>query len=446
MSKPAGFIIRFDEKQRVELIREIIETEIESFTDALSIRDWSLSKISLAFLSFDTDLINYIALVEKGNRVVTSKVRVKFTEIVDLNEIPISQIEALMTNRIKSHFIKSSNGVGGKVPPATWKELVKAVKKIRPSCSSEILRLEDLQKYGDYSFKGDFSKQLLLERDALGTALDIFSNSNRLRNIVLKGWIPKEGIIKNDDNINLTANLTSDSKQNTSFLDGISKKYKTEEDVLQNDLFSWNSMAPIRSVGRSTFVYSDRKLEVIYANRNDLERTTGVDLIYYNNKLDLFLLVQYKLMKEENDVMLYRPDSQFDKEISRMNDFNKSIPEVHNLESNEEYRINYNGFFFKLVPNRGIPATSGKLINGMYIHLNYMNYLIGKNGPKGPKKGRVLNFKNANRFLSNAEFANMVYKGRIGTSKNQSAELKRIIKDYYETGNAVLVAKETQRF
>ena len=58
--------------------------------------------------------------------------------------------------------------------------------------------------------------------------------------------------------------------------------------------------------GQSVFEKGRRRLEVAYANRNPLERTFGVDLVYYNAYFQSFVFVQYKLMQIENNKTVYR--------------------------------------------------------------------------------------------------------------------------------------------
>ena len=74
----------------------------------------------------------------------------------------------------------------------------------------------------------------------------------------------------------------------------------------------------------------------------------------------------------------------------------------------------------------------------------YMNYLVSEHGPKGPRDGKVISFKNAPRYLTNSEFVNSVNRGWIGTCGIRSSVLKDLIKRFYTNGKNVLLAYESK--
>ena len=146
--------------------------------------------------------------------------------------------------------------------------------------------------------------------------------------------------------------------------------------------------------------------------------------------------------RNESEGYYYRPDKQLEKEVARMNQFHEKHGGVESIKSHKEYRINSDGFLFKLVPNKGIQAASEKLISGMYLTREYMNFLLGDDGPKGVKGGALISFNNSPRYLTNTEFANLVNRGWVGSNCDQSELLADLIKNFLDTGRAVLVATE----
>lgn len=438
----AGFLIYFDEEQRKDLIQENIDGSYETFSDALSVRDWELKQLSIAILSFSESTIDYIALVKKGKKVVTSKFRAVFSEIVPLQAISIDDVESRINERLRKHFIRTSKGIGGTVPTKAWAALIDTIKLIRPKLSNEIDRLLSLTRYSGFCLSGNAAEVLLQEREALGAALDIFSGGNQLRERVLSSWAPAKDSITEDNHTEASGKIIKLEPGNSSFLKGISQRYLQEESALQHDLFNWDDITPVHEAGISIFEQGTRRLEVIYSNRNALEHTLGVDLIYYNSFYELFVLVQYKLMREEGYEIAYRPDAQLRSELNRMDSFSSSFQRTRAIQSHEEYRLNNDGFLFKLVPNKGLRPASGELIKGMYLTREYVHFLLGPNGPKGSQGGTSLTFNNAPRYLSNSEFTQGINRGWIGTSGVQSQAVHHLIKQYYETGRALLVAFE----
>lgn len=441
-----GLLIYFDEERRRDLIQEKIEGNYEPFSDALSVPDWGLGQLNIALLCFSELTVDYISLAKKGKRVVTSKNRIEFSGMVSLGAISVQAIESRLNERIQRYFVKASQGAGGVIPAATWKAIIAAIKAERPALIDEIDRLLSLTRYSGFRLTGETADILLQEREALGISLDIFSGNNQLRDQVLSEWAPYEDTVENINEAEATATLVNPGLGRSSFLRGIPQRYIQEESAIQHDLFNWPGMSPLHEAGVSVFEQGSRRLEVHYANRNALEHTLGVDLIYYNESFELFVLVQYKLMQEEGDLVLYRPDGQLVAELSRMDQIYNSFRSSVAIQSHEDYRLNEDGFILKFVPRRGLKPASGELIKGMYIPREYMHFLLGPNGPKGPLGGAQITFEGAPRYLTNSQFAASVHAGWIGTRGVQTQALKKTVKEFYESGRAVLIAYETSKY
>lgn len=443
MSEKDGLIIFFDEARRSDLLQEISKDACGAFSDALSVSDWNVKQNSLALLSFSPHTIDYICIAVKGNVVVTSKSRVNFSEIVNLSGIRIEEIEMRLGENVRRYFISSANGVGGRVPKRTWQFILEIISDLRPGVASEIERLKSLGRYSGYRLHGATAEVLMQEREAVGISLEVFTGNNKLRDTVLRTWAPPENSVTNINEESKEGEIRKSSKAKSSFLSGISSRFFQEESALQHDLTNWEGMTPPHESGVSVFQSGGRKLEIIYANRNDLEKTLGVDLIYFNSTYRSFILLQYKLMKlDARDEFYYRPDVQLDIELARMRDFSSSHASGAALK-HEDYRLCSDGFLLKLVPNRGLQPASGDLIKGMYLTRAYMEFLLGESGPRGDRDGRLITFKNAPRYFTNVEFAQMVNRGWIGTMGATSNTLKSLIRTFYESGRALVVAHET---
>ena len=440
--RTTGLLLHFDEERRGYLIQDNVEGGYDTFSDALSLPDWGLGQLNIALLCFSEGTIDYISLAKKGKRVVTSKNRIDFSGLVNLQAIPIQAIEVRLGNRLQHYFTRASQGNGGVIPPATWAALLGAIKAERPNLVEEIDRLLSLQRYSGYHLHGEAAELLLQEREALGIALDIFSGSNQLRNRVLSEWAPYDDTVVDVNDEQETATLANLEPGRSSFMKGISQRYLLEEAAIQHDLFNWPGMTPLHESGVSIFEQGGRRLEVHYANRNALEHTLGVDLIYYSEAFQLFVLIQYKLMRDEAGSISYRPDSQLIAELARMDAVNASIQSIAPIQSHQEFRLNDDGFLMKLVPATGLKPASGELIKGMYVTREYMNFLIGPYGPKGPKGGSQITFSNAPRYLTNSQFSESVHAGWIGTRGVKSDALTIVLRQFYESGRAVLVAYE----
>ncbi|MCZ7583469.1 MAG: hypothetical protein M5R36_09130 [Deltaproteobacteria bacterium] len=115
MSGYGGFIFSIIEGERASRLEEIIE-ESFSFTDTVSSVDLKPKTLEICFISLDGQSFSYAALARRGQKVATLKFRLRFTDLVDLDHLPISDIEADIGPRFKSHFASASGGLGGRVP------------------------------------------------------------------------------------------------------------------------------------------------------------------------------------------------------------------------------------------------------------------------------------------------------------------------------------------
>ena len=442
-TKNHGLLIHFDEERRKDLIQDNVENGYATFSDALSIPDWDMGEFNIALLCFSESTIDYMSLAKKGKKVVTSKSRVDFSGMLNLRSIPLHDVESRISERLQRFFVRASQGTGGIIPPATWSSMVAVIKELRPDLVEEINRILSLRRYSGFRLSGESADVLLQEREALGMALQIFTGNNQLRDRVLSEWAPYDDTITDINEDESTAKLKDPGVGRSSFLKGIPQRYLQEESALQHDLFNWSGITPMHEAGISVFEQGGRRVEVHYANRNALEKTLGVDLIYYNEIYEMFVLVQYKLMKKEGDLTLYRPDAQLHLEIERMDKIYTEIRNTSAIQSHQEFRFNDDGFMIKLVPSTGLRPASGELIKGMYISREYLHFLIGSNGPKGVMGGSQITFANAPRYLTNSQFAESVHCGWIGTRGVQSQKIREILQQFYESGRAVLFAYES---
>ncbi len=304
--------VLFKENRQSKLIKKEPNGGFASFSDAIDLSSWAGGALGISIISFNENLCQYIALIRKGKCVVTSKNRVEFSSIVDLDRILVSILNDKSGCNLPGRFTREGLGFSPVSLLENWEVIIDAIKAFRPHVAKEIDRLVTLSQYSGYSFTGRYAEILLQEREALGAALDIFSGGSQLRQQVLNEWAPNSEMVVDVDDDEKTAALEAGNDW-PAFMEGISERYLDEESAIQHDLYNWLKNCNHRS-GVSCFTQGDRCLSVFYANRKSLEEVLGVDLIYYDQKFELFVLVQYKLMQEGG----YRPDAQMEIELDRM--------------------------------------------------------------------------------------------------------------------------------
>lgn len=192
--------------------------------------------------------------------------------------------------------------------------------------------------------------------------------------------------------------------------------------------------------GRAVFQNNREQLEVFTANRNDLEMTFGVDLIYLNAVKGNIVMVQYKMLEptseDQNTDWIYYPDSdkQFKREIGRMRDFSQTHP-----PGEFEYRINPQVFYLRFVRR---DKTLGRNTQTMPID----HFDILRNDPKcqGPRGGFRITYDTLEgRYLHQQAFVDLVRAGYIGAHATRTAELETHIMTILGEGRAVVGALQT---
>lgn len=430
MAQYSGYIVVFEEARRADLLK-VRGSDDGRFTDALSAPDWRIKGSEVCLISFDSRSLDSACLAKRGAKVVTGKYRVEFSHFVDLGELRIGDIEKRMKVRLREHFTRSVSGWGQRVPPATWSDLVRVVQELRPSQAEGIDRLLQLRERSTESFYGFAAQTVALERDAVGISMDILDKSARLRKTTLMSWVPPE-------------------REMVPFLQGIETVRLTEEQMLVHDsgVFPGGLMA--RTTVGAQFQLGDRVLNVIYQNRTSVEKTLGVDLIYYNYTFDAYTLVQYKRMTGEGvhgetvQGAVFRPstDENFHVEMKRMEDFRSRTPDEWIAPRDwSSFRLDGDGFFFKFCPSVVLDPFSPDLIKGIYLPRQYLESLLRSEVTDGRRGGKVISFENVRRHLTNTEFAWLVREGWLGTRGISTRAITDVIAKALDADRAVIHAR-----
>lgn len=424
----------FDEERRADLLKEL--TGITSgFSDTFSSPDWGLKEWEVCLLSFGGRSLDHACLARRRYKAVTAKYRVEFLDFVDLLSLDLTEITRLFPSNLEPHWLRSTTGRGKRVPPSTWNELIQIVSSLRPNQAAEIGRLLQLRARSKERLIGVGAEQVALERDAIGVALDIFDPSAELRQQTLRGWAPPE------------------SGDLPPFLRGIQRAHLTEEQMLAHDTKFFPGAETIPHQIGATFKTADRTLSVFYFNRTSVERSLGIDLIYYNHQFAAYTLVQYKRMSKEKqhedrpETWIFRPsgDRNFEKEMVRMQKFREENPDQWREDRSwREYRLNGDGFFFKFCPSITLQVLSPDLIRGYYLPREYAESLLRSEITKGSKGGRLLSFENIQRHLNNSDFTGLVQAGWIGTRDKSTSLISEIIQDALDKKKSVIFAKSSE--
>jgi hypothetical protein len=218
------------------------------------------------------------------------------------------------------------------------------------------------------------------------------------------------------------------------FLSRLGEVSLREDPQINNDAETMPGMAVARKyqTGIAVLENSRERLTIINCNRQPLEETLGVDLVYYNHAFRSFVLVQYKRLKRnDKGEASYRPDADasYAAEIKRMNDINAELREIKCKKRNtvQGFRLGEAAFYFKLCNDRAARATEEGMASGMYIPLRLWRALLRSTATKGKRGGRLVTWENCPRKFNNSEFTSLLRHGWIGSTPTQSDRLNDII-------------------
>lgn len=422
-----GFLIRFDEDQRATLLRELSDIGA-GFSDALSRNDWAVKQWEVCGLLFEAGVITHWALARKGKKVATGKVRVEFTEVTP-TQIRLSELDQRIGSQLQRNIVSARSGVGGRVPPATWEAVKRAVGEIDSDSLTALERLERLRDQSREFILRPGSEIVAQQRDAVGLALDILDETHRLRKRTLQGWTAPEG------------------NKLSSFLDGLAGVRTIEDQIIARDATVFPEAEEVRhTVVGAVFSVGGRELEVFNVNRTAVEASLGVDLLYWHEALNAWTLVQYKSMERTDDggerSVGYRPDASFNAELARMQAFRTSQPDSWaTLDGPAAYRLCGDGFFFKMCSRVQLEVLSEGLLPGMYLPRQFLEATLASSATKGPRGGRVITFENTQRHINNTLFAELVRDGWVGTRGVSSTQVASIVRKALSSGRAVVIAR-----
>jgi hypothetical protein len=258
----------------------------------------------------------------------------------------------------------------------------------------------------------DHEKEVLaLERDAVGLALDI-------------AFDDREGLVT-DRKTKIRA---------TSFLSMLQMRH-LEDDVIRFDVGRYPGLQQLAGETPEirSFEHKGAVLEVIHANRNQLEKTLGVDLIYVSHYFKSFAGIQYKMLEATGSGAHFSPDKQFIEQLEKMATAEARLSPIGPAVSQLDYRLRATPFFFKFVSRLEQNFSDDALCPGMYMPADLVRQVTSV------PPNKILH-PTGTRYLSNTEFANLFRQGWLGTCSLQTNQLKEMVTSALQERHSLVVA------
>ncbi|RYD85867.1 MAG: hypothetical protein EOP84_01000 [Verrucomicrobiaceae bacterium] len=416
-----GYVLPMHGRRYVDFLKnDVFDEPVDEFDYH---RGWPLPTFVFHADFHNQPHLTHIAVASRGTTAGTGKIKLRLREIYELKSaISLERMLELMARPIGNKVKRIATNEGGLLTPESLEALIQAVSQLAEDTRPLLDRYRELRTERISQLGARVTENLAVQKEAVATAMTIAGIDRK----ELRGWeVPRD-------------------REPLSFLDGLPQRYLREDQMIINDLHRFGDFTEIGSdaSGAVTFENDDTRLTVVMANRLPLEQQTGADLIYYHEKFQCFVLVQYKAMEQERSgSLVFRfPNEQLEEELSRMRSMLRELQKLKGDISADEFRLNENPFFLKICPRIQFEPDNTGLVKGMYLPLGYWDCISQHPEMSGPQGGSRLTFQNVRRYLNNTDFCAIIRSGWIGTNAVQSSELRKLIRSIVETGKCVVFA------
>ncbi|TWU62305.1 hypothetical protein V7x_40340 [Crateriforma conspicua] len=357
--------------------------------------------------------IDYVGISRKGSLIATDQLRIKVSNLIQTEHVDVQQIVETLPAKFGNR-LPGSYGDPIRLPPKLSEAFIGAIQGASQSVRNGMPSLRSHLSELDRTTANPEGGLETFERDAVVTSLETFGGT-RFRKEILRGTEPA-------------------SPTTPSFLQQLSHYDIREDTQINFDAISFPGfkVAEAEVFGAVQVVNSvGQTLTIMNCNRQPLEHTLGVDLIYYSHSYRSFVLIQYKrLTSESGSTPVYRPDSDrnYSGELQRMNDAARELSSlIPNDGGINSYRLGNEAFYFKFCEARQKSALDAGMISGMYIPLGLWNQFVRTSEARGPRGGLRIDWDNHPRSLNNSRFCQLLKEGWIGSSAKQTERLDYII-------------------
>ena len=327
----------------------------------------------IVLVSLQGPSVDYLGISQVGRRVATGQVTIAWiSNLVEIDDLPCEKIEGKLPSRFSKWFDPPSEGAW-RPTPRLWEEILKVVRAERPSASQNLDELNRLVA-ASRPVLGRIAGGLeVFERDAVASALQTFGGSAFRKKVLRRAGPPPKNLHSGSIPLPASGGLSS----------------RRSLDYPRSECISGMEVSRRDVVGSVVFTNGVEDLTILNCNRQPLEQTLGVDLIYYSHRFDSFVLVQYKRMSEGKRGAEYRPgdDQSHNKELQCMTEAEEVLGKLPKMKEpgTSDFRLSSRPFYLKLCEPKAKAALDAGMVSGMYVPLDLWRSMLDFERHSAPK-------------------------------------------------------------
>jgi hypothetical protein len=367
---------------------------------------------------------DYIGISQVGRLIAVDQTTIAVSNLVAVKKMNRDQVRKKLPRRLAHRFNPPRTGVY-RLTPRLWDEVLRII-TADPFTRKKVANLRRAVTEARLQHGRIEGGLEVFERDAIASALQVWRGQSFRKRILREaatGSVPTAAFLTRLEGVPVREDLQISHDQTT---------------------FPGMKVAQRHVVGSVVLRSGGEHLTILNCNRQPLERTLGVDLIYYNHRFDSFVLVQYKRMTEGKRGPEYRPDNDQNqrKELERMvktDRMLRALPKPHD-RGTRTFRLSGRPFYVKVCESKIKAALDAGMVSGMYVPLGLWRRILKSSAVRGPRGGITITWDNVGRRFNNGEFTSLLRGGWIGSAAGESKLLGRIIKNVLASNRMLVLA------
>ncbi len=352
MKQEPGLWISIGGGELAGKIQNAIE-KYKYFTFPISQGDYHPRQAELVVVSLCGSRADYLGISIRSKTGTTGQMTVGISNLIPIAPRKEAVLRESLPKRLRGGFNPPISGIY-RPTPKLWEELLSILTPSSPENGERLDRLKRAIRAANQRVSGNRGGGLeAFERDAVASALQAWGGQ-RVRRRILKNAAP-----------------TADER--APFLARLKDVTSREDPQINHDFTAFPGMTIARRDVVSSVTLSDEgeQITILNCNRQPLEETLGVDLIYYSHQFKSFVMVQYKRMVDDGGVPAYRPhsDENHAKEVKRMQATEELLQTLPIGTSDDTFcfRLSSDPFFMKLCEARASVALDSGMITSEIV-------------------------------------------------------------------------------